>query len=101
MVCLPAAQLLKNFPEVAREPIGPHADMGQLAFLAAIITTLLVLGTVVLSQSRKKLPKALIPAIMVAELVTGILLGYTAHLGGEIRHTEIRESSMETPAPGY
>jgi uncharacterized membrane protein len=89
----PAEDVVKGLPGVARSLIGRHDDAAGFALGGAIALGVLALGGVIWFREGKPIKNWFgTLALVVALLVTG-LMAWTANLGGQIRHTEIRRSA--------
>ncbi|HEX4948150.1 MAG TPA: hypothetical protein VFZ34_15870 [Blastocatellia bacterium] len=86
----PAEEVAEHLPGVTHTLIESHEEAAQLALVAVEITGLLSLVGLILARRTQTLPQWLVIAPLALALVTTGLLGWTANLGGQIRHTEIR-----------
>jgi uncharacterized membrane protein len=88
----PAEEIVEKIQGVSRELIHEHEEMAEAALVAVealgLSSLILVLG------ARFKKSFAALPALWLMllglSIVTCGLMGWTAHLGGVIRHEEIR-----------
>jgi hypothetical protein len=94
-----AAKVLKRFPEVVRSPIGPHADMGQLALIVTLTGAAFMLIVLVVSYLKDKTPGWMKLIVVLLQLASISILGYASHLGALVRHTEIDDSAVSISAP--
>ena len=84
----PAEEIVEDLAGAASNAIEPHED-------AALVATIAfgVLGTAALAAlagfRRRELPRWLMGAAIIGTLMVSGLIGWTANLGGRIRHTEI------------
>lgn len=93
-----AEEIVENLPGVSEQVIEKHEDMGQWALVAASITGLLsFLGLVLYKKTA--IGRFLPPLVLLAVLTSAGVLAFTAHLGGQVRHTEMRSGSA-LPAEG-
>ncbi len=85
-----AEDIVKKLPGVTEGSIGRHEEVADLSLV--LIEALGVLALVGLFFIRRSgtAPMWLLSLILVLSLVTAVIVGYTANLGGEIRHSEIR-----------
>lgn len=88
----PAEEVVENLPDVSEEAIEQHEEAGLTAAVATGLAGLLALGALVASRRREG-PLWMLAATFVVALVTSILLARTAHLGGQIHHSEIRQTA--------
>lgn len=92
-----AVPIVRDLPGVERSIIHAHADMAERAMIAALVTGVLALAAWFLPRWSFKAAKAASVLCLISSLVAAGLMGWTANLGGQVRHTEIRPA--ETAAP--
>ncbi len=81
---------------VSGRTIHPHEEFAEKTFV--VTDVLAVLALVALVMLRKRPDNRLWPTLTLGlALVTAGMLAWTAHLGGEIRHPEIRLGDRATP----
>ena len=94
----PAEEVVEGLPGVLESLIEPHEDFAKLALMAAIVSG--AISFVALLFSRAKFESAvgrtLVWASFILTVVTLGTMGWTAKLGGVIRHTEIRAAADQT-----
>jgi hypothetical protein len=93
----PAEKVVEHLPGVAESLIDRHKDAALFALLMAGSAGIVALISLILFRRAEKLPGWVIGVALVLSLATGGLMGWTANLGGQIRHTEIR-SGFTAPA---
>ncbi len=81
-----------NLPGVTESSIGTHAEIALLAMALIELLGAVALGGLFLFRKSGALPQWYIALLLVMALVSAGTVGLTANLGGQIRHTEIRES---------
>ncbi|MDM7461854.1 MAG: hypothetical protein P3X24_009455 [bacterium] len=89
----PAEEVIEHMPGVDEAFIEEHESMGKFALWSGVglaIVAVVALGAGLRNPNRLILGAAV--AWLVNALVFGVM-GYTAHLGGMIRHPEIRGST--------
>lgn len=91
-----AEDMVEGIAGVSHARIEAHEDAGKLAAIGAGALGLLALGGLVFFR-RRPVPRPLVLGALALSLVVAAGVGYTANLGGQIRHPEISNSS---PAPG-
>ena len=84
-----AEHAVEHLPGVGESLIERHADMAGVALAFLEIAGGLALATLILERVGRA-HRALAPATLAVAAIASVLMGYTALLGGEIRHTEIR-----------
>jgi hypothetical protein len=85
----PAEEIVEKLPGFSEAITELHEDVALVATVAMGAVgalALLVLGIV----RRRELPRWLAATALVATVAVAGLMGYTANLGGQVRHTEIR-----------
>src|SRR5690606_32681293 len=73
--------------------IEHHEEAGKVAFLASVVLGVLALAGLVVGRKGTSVPRPLVLATLAEGLALSGYRGYTAHLGGLIRHTEIRDGA--------
>lgn len=71
--------------------------MGKFALISTIGMGVIALGGLVFSRG-KPISLPIASVALVANLFIAGVMAYTAHLGGQIRHTEIRGDATALPA---
>lgn len=90
----PAEDVVENLPGVSEEIIGQHEDSAIYSLIAVIATGIVALATLILLQIKVEIAKLLIFTSLVLSLITSGMMAYTANLGGQIRHSEIRGTAQ-------
>jgi hypothetical protein len=86
-----AEDVVKNLPGVTESSIGTHEEIASLALALIELLGVIALGGFFLFQRSAALPRWYIVLILVIALASAGTVGLTANLGGQIRHTEIRQ----------
>lgn len=89
----PAEDLVKPLPGVSRMIMGHHEEAAEIAFTGLVVLGVASLAGLILFRRGKSLPAWLSGIILAGSLVVVGLMSWTANLGGQIRHTEIRPNS--------
>ena len=90
----PAEEAVENLPGVAEQIIELHEDSALISLILAIVTGALALAALLLKQfSFAAVARFSGIAVLLLSFVTGAFLARTANLGGQIRHTEIRQTA--------
>jgi uncharacterized membrane protein len=97
----PAEEVAEHLPGVTEALIEQHESAALVALSVAIATGVVALAGLFLTWRNKQLPHWQLPswlalATLFLALTTGGLMARTANIGGQIRHTEIRQNA--TPA---
>ena len=85
----PAEEIAEKLPGVSEQVIDPHEDAAKLALGATLAVGAVALAGLVAFRARA-LPLAFSLGLLALAVVAAGTLGWTANLGGRIRHPEIR-----------
>lgn len=80
----------KNLPGVTEGVIGSHEEAADLSLTLMETLGIASLAGLFFARRSGAVPKWLIVVVLIMSLATAVVTGYTANLGGQIRHTEIR-----------
>lgn len=94
----PAAHLLRHLPDVQKKFIGRHDHFASDSFSVMEVFGAICLGGLWLFRNDDVYPGWFVDAVVVLSLVVIGMMSWTAYLGGQIRHTEIRPG-FQFPAP--
>ena len=95
-----ADAVVKNIPGVTERYIGRHEETASYALvLIEIVGATALLGLLLLRRFHR-MPKWIITAVLILSCITAVVIGFTANLGGQIRHTEIRAGYLPPITPG-
>ena len=83
---------VEGLPGVAESFIEAHEEAALIALIAAIV--LGVGALLILLFGRKRTPRWAAIATLVVALGTSGVMTWTANLGGQVRHTEIRDAAL-------
>lgn len=87
----PAEKLVEHLPGVAESLIEKHEEAAEVSLVLTLFAG--AFAGLTLLFRHPKFDRLSSTAFVLALVVSGISLGYTANLGGEIRHSEIRASA--------
>ncbi len=93
----PAEKLVEKLPGFSEAVTERHEDVALIAVVVMGLTGLFCLITLAVFR-RRPLAGWVTPVALIASLGTVGIMGYTANLGGQIRHTELRASTAVVPA---
>ena len=88
----PASHQVRDLPGFTRSVIHRHSKAADFAFWSLEILGALSLGALYRFRASGAVPPRFIAALLVLGLVVLLLMGWTANLGGKIRHPEIGTS---------
>ena len=86
--------LEESVPSVSHDVIHEHEEMGEKAGWASVVLGLVALGALVAGRGDAGPKTGLVWGVMALALVVSGLMVWTANLGGQIRHTEIRNGPV-------
>lgn len=92
-------EAVEHLPGVTEALIERHEEAADLSFWvieALGIGALAILG---FSLKKREIQRSLLFVLLFVGVGASISVGYTANLGGEIRHTEIRATSANSTTP--
>lgn len=95
----PAEKLVEKLPGFDETLVEAHEEAALVALLAFGALGVMAAGALLRYRGRG-LPRGVLAAGLAGSLVTGALVGWTANLGGQIRHTEIRGASSSVASGG-
>lgn len=81
-------ELIEDLPGISHDRIEEHEELAKFAFIAMLATGISALLGLLLFN--KKSEKAISVLTLVLALGTSVIMAQTAHLGGQISHSEIR-----------
>ena len=87
----PAEEAVEDLAGVSEAMIHPHEEAAEAALIATGIVGALALVALAVFR-RRALPRWIMGSALLATLVVSSLLGWTANLGGQVRHTELGAS---------
>lgn len=87
-----AEEAVEHLPGVSETLIEEHEDIAKISLFAIIIAALLSVVTLLRFLSTPFAKNMAIVVLLVSAIAGGLLV-QTAHLGGQIRHSEIRQAS--------
>jgi uncharacterized membrane protein len=92
----PAEELVENLPGVSESLIERHEAAALLALIGIIAVGTITLVGLVLFRGNRKIPAWFSYLSLMVALAAGGLMAWTASLGGQVRHSEIRAEASNT-----
>ena len=89
----PAERVIKNLSGVSETYTEQHEDAATLALIGTGILGVLALIGLFVFRAPKTLSGFSLVIVLSIALITAILMAWTANLGGQIRHTELRSDA--------
>ena len=96
----PAEETVESLPGVSKAIIEQHDGAAAYAFTGVIVTGVAALGGLIYFRKARLLPVWYGSLLIACSLVVGGLMAWTANLGGQIRHTEIRSGTIQSTSSG-
>lgn len=94
-----AEDIVENLAGVNESFIHEHEDAAKTTNWIAIIIALVSLAGFFVRRIKPTLMKGYLWVLLVGSLLSAGMFSYTAYLGGQIRHTEIRPDAAATQIP--
>ena len=88
-----AEEAVEHLPGVSEAVIEAHEEIAKISMIAIIVASLFALLALLRVYS-EAIAKKMAIGVLILSAVAGGLLVQTAHLGGQIRHSEIRQASI-------
>lgn len=93
----PAEEVVEHLPGVSEQIIELHEDSASLSLILAIVSGVLALAALILTRlANSKIGLLSVYACLLVSLIGAASMAYTANLGGQIRHSEIRQAEAGT-----
>jgi len=83
-----AEDIVEDSPGIVESLIESHEDAATVSLWLTVAVGVFSLGTLLALQFNKKIPKIVMPIILVLSVLSTVSLAYTAQEGGKIRHPE-------------
>jgi uncharacterized membrane protein len=93
-----AAGAVKELPGVSKALMREHAEMGTYTLWVFVLLAVLALIGVLTSRNHYDKIKTLAFVSLIVALVGFGIATYAGLLGGQVRHTEVRDAAMEKHA---
>ena len=84
-----AEETVEHLPGVSEGVIEKHEGLANVAFGLVVAAALLSIAGL-LFYNKTRLRRLVMPLVFLLALATAGVMAFTAHLGGQVRHTEIR-----------
>ena len=90
----PAEEAVEKLPGVIESIIEEHEESAEIAFWLMMATGLASLLSVTLQMLQNRIAKTFVIISLLLSIITSGLMVRTDYLGGQIRHTEIRDNTI-------
>lgn len=84
-----AEDKVEGLPGVSESVIETHEDAAKVAIWGMVVLGITSIGALTYAAKKRSLPMPLIGLVAVVAVTSMGLIGRTAYLGGQIRHTEV------------
>lgn len=84
-----AEEVVEGVAGIPESVIEAHEEMGLIALVVSAVVGGLALGVLIWLRNRE-IPTAIQAGLIILAIAATGILGYTANLGGQIRHVELR-----------
>jgi uncharacterized membrane protein len=92
----PAEHILKSAPAFSKDLAEAHEEAAEVAIWSVVATGLIAAIGFWWSVRKSLVPNALVAIVILLNIVSLVLVGRTANLGGKISHPEIRSGGSTT-----
>lgn len=86
-----AEHVVTQYPGVYRTTIHAHEEAAEIAWIAQALVGVAALGALALYRRRTTLPAGVMAGFTLAGVAMAAWMGWVSHLGGFVRHPEIRD----------
>jgi hypothetical protein len=89
----PAEEIVERLPGISDALIEPHEEAAVIALTVTLLAGVLAGIALFLSRGARPSPKRFLLAVFGSAIIAVGCMAWTAKLGGEIHHPEIRETT--------
>lgn len=93
-----AEDIIEDKPGVEKNLIHEHEEAAEFALISMILTGVVSVGALYTTRKQNRHARKIVILTAVVGLWAATVIARTAHLGGQIRHEEIRSSVPTTEA---
>ncbi|HEX7090128.1 MAG TPA: hypothetical protein VF192_08320 [Longimicrobiales bacterium] len=86
----PAEEMVEDLPGVSHEILEEHEEFALPSAIVLGLVGLVSLVGLIRYRRAERVPRGFAIATLLMSIIASAMLGWTAHLGGQIRHEEIR-----------
>ena len=91
-----AAKTVKNIDGINKDMISEHAEFAVFALITLIILGVVSIYGIYLTIRSSNLTRSIAILVLIISLLSFILVARIGYLGGQIRHTEIKDPNLST-----
>ena len=96
----PAEELIENLPGFSEALVEEHEEVALIATIGMVVLGLVALVGLVRFRPPRIAPTWYGRGVLFLALLMGGVMMWTANLGGQVRHSEIRAGASATPDGG-
>lgn len=89
----PAEEMVENSPGISEYHLEEHEHFAEKAFIVVEVTGFIALIALIGGRIYPSLANKLVWLTLIVMIVSGIMISWTANLGGKISHPEIRSDN--------
>lgn len=93
----PSEDLVEKLPGVSKPIIERHEEAAQIAFTGLSVLGFIALVDLAFFRRTRKISTWFSYLLLLLAFAVGGAMAWTANLGGQVRHTEIRAQSVNAP----
>ena len=90
----PSEEIVEDLPGVSEGYIEEHEESALITLIGIEATALVSLLGLILARNKGNASAAITSLCFILALAVSLSVAWTAHLGGQIRHTEIRSNAL-------
>jgi len=95
----PVEHMIERLPGVDHDTLEAHEEFSLPATVVMVITGLVALVGLIRYRRAERVPRGFAIVTLVLAIIACGMMGWTAHLGGLIRHEELRGTTALQQAP--
>lgn len=96
----PAEKIVEKLPGVSEAAIGRHEDAALVALIILSVLGVVAIAGLVFFRRSRRIPLWYSSVVLLLSLVASGAMAWTANLGGQVRHSEIRDGAASAPQSG-
>jgi len=96
----PAEEVIERLPGVSRTLIHDHEEAADPTFVVMLVLGAVALIGLFAERFKEPVRKTTAAVVLILSLVAAGMTAWTANLGGDIRHPEIRKDFVVPPGAG-
>jgi uncharacterized membrane protein len=86
-----AGDAMERLPDVSKSLVEQHEEAASVALTGAVLLGLIAAGGLFFLRRAAAIPRWFMVLALILTIAVNSLIGYTANLGGQIRHPEARK----------